>query len=58
MTENDQIIVEFRRVNFQIGAVKILDDLNLQTNKGEILRFIFFDFYNQFFSAFDKFFRA
>ncbi|MDQ3711759.1 MAG: ATP-binding cassette domain-containing protein [Acidobacteriota bacterium] len=37
MTENDQIIVEFRRVNFQVGAVKILDDLNLQTNKGEIL---------------------
>ncbi len=37
MTENDRTIVEFRRVNFQIGAVKILDDLNLQINKGEIL---------------------
>ncbi len=37
MTENDQTIVEFRRVNFQIGGMKILDDLNLQINKGEIL---------------------
>ncbi len=37
MTETAEIIVEFRRVNFQIGAVKILDDLNLQINKGEIL---------------------
>ncbi len=37
MTEDDQAIVEFRRVNFQIGAVKILDDLNLQISKGEIL---------------------
>ncbi len=37
MTESSETIVEFRHVNFQIGAVKILDDLNLQTNKGEIL---------------------
>ncbi|MDQ3711439.1 MAG: ATP-binding cassette domain-containing protein, partial [Acidobacteriota bacterium] len=37
MTETSETIVEFRRVNFQIGAVKILDDLNLKTNKGEIL---------------------
>ena len=37
MTETSETIVEFRRVNFQIGSVKILDDLNLKTNKGEIL---------------------
>ena len=37
MTETVETIVEFRHVNFQIGAVKILDDLNLQINKGEIL---------------------
>jgi len=37
MTETSETIVEFRRVNFQIGAVKILDDLNLQINEGEIL---------------------
>jgi len=37
MTENDRTIVEFRRVNFQIDGVKILDDLSLQINKGEIL---------------------
>jgi osmoprotectant transport system ATP-binding protein len=37
MTENEQTIVEFRHVNYQINGVKILDDLNLQINKGEIL---------------------
>ena len=37
MTETSKTIVEFRRVNFQIGGMKILDDLNLQINKGEIL---------------------
>ncbi len=37
MTEHSQPIVEFRAVNYQIGAAKILADLNLQINKGEIL---------------------
>ncbi len=37
MTENAQTIVEFRNVNFQIGAAKILDDLNLQIARGETL---------------------
>ncbi len=37
MAENLQTIVEFRRVNFEIGGVKILDELNLQINKGETL---------------------
>jgi len=37
MSETSETIVEFRRVNFQIGAVKILNDLNLQIKKGEIL---------------------
>jgi len=37
MTENKQPIVEFRRVNFQLGAAKILDDINLKVFKGEIL---------------------
>ncbi len=37
MTENAQTIVEFRNVNFQIGAAKILDDLNFKIEKGETL---------------------
>lgn len=37
MLENEQIIVEFKRVNFEIGGTKILDDINLQIFKGEIL---------------------
>ncbi len=37
MTENDRPIVEFRNVEFQIGAAKILDNLNLQIKKGETL---------------------
>lgn len=37
MLENEQIIVEFERVNFEIGGTKILDDINLQIFKGEIL---------------------
>jgi osmoprotectant transport system ATP-binding protein len=37
MTENPQTIVEFRNVNFQIGAAKILDGLNLQIEQGETL---------------------
>jgi len=37
MSEKPPIIVEFRRAGFQIGAAKILDDLNLQIAKGEIL---------------------
>ncbi|CAN5575039.1 N/A [soil metagenome] len=36
MAENLQPIVEFRHVNFVIGGVKILDDLNLQIYGGEI----------------------
>lgn len=35
MTEKSQTIVEFRNVNFQIGATKILDSLNFQIEKGE-----------------------
>ncbi len=37
MTEKSQTIVEFRSVDFQIGAAKILDNLNLQIEKGETL---------------------
>ncbi|CAN5586585.1 N/A [soil metagenome] len=37
MAENLQPIVEFRRVNFEIGEAKILDNLNLQIAPGEIL---------------------
>ncbi len=37
MRETAEIIVEFRRVGFQLGAAKILDDLNLTVSKGEIL---------------------
>ncbi len=37
MSEKSQAIVEFRNVNFQIGAAKILDRLNLQIEKGETL---------------------
>jgi len=37
MTESSQTIVEFRSVSFQIGAAKILDNLNLQIKKGETL---------------------
>jgi osmoprotectant transport system ATP-binding protein len=37
MSEKSQAIVEFRNVNFQIGAAKILDRLNMQIEKGETL---------------------
>ena len=37
MTETPKIIVEFRKVDFQIGATKILNDLNLQIETGETL---------------------
>ena len=37
MAEESPIIVEFRTVGFQIGAAKILDDINLEIFKGEIL---------------------
>jgi len=37
MTETSKIIVEFRKVDFQIGTTKILDNLNLQIEKGETL---------------------
>ena len=37
MVEKLQPIVEFRHVNFEIGGAKILDDLNLQIDKGETL---------------------
>jgi len=37
MSENDRTIVEFRRVNFEIGGAKILDDINLKIFKGETL---------------------
>lgn len=37
MTETSKTIVEFRKVDFQIGATKILDDLNLQIKTGETL---------------------
>jgi osmoprotectant transport system ATP-binding protein len=37
MAENSEPIVEFRSVNFHIGAAKILDDINLQIKKGETL---------------------
>ncbi len=37
MIEKPQTIVEFQCVNFEIGGLKILDELNLQINKGETL---------------------
>lgn len=37
MPENGKTIVEFRAVNYQVGDTKILDDLNLQITKGEVL---------------------
>jgi len=37
MTEKAQTIVEFRNVGFQIGDAKILNTLDLQIEKGEIL---------------------
>jgi osmoprotectant transport system ATP-binding protein len=37
MTEKSTEVVEFRSVNFQIGAAKILNDINLQIEKGETL---------------------
>jgi osmoprotectant transport system ATP-binding protein len=37
MPEKSQTIVEFRNVGFQIGDAKILDNLNLQIEKGETL---------------------
>jgi len=37
MPEKSQTIVEFRNVDFQIGAAKILDHLNLQIAAGETL---------------------
>lgn len=37
MTENPQTIVEFRRVSFEIGGARILDDLNLEIFRGETL---------------------
>lgn len=37
MAETSKTIVEFRRVDFQIGAAKILDDINLTIEKGETL---------------------
>jgi osmoprotectant transport system ATP-binding protein len=37
MTENQQPIVEFRRVSFEINGARILDDLNLQIFRGETL---------------------
>ncbi len=37
MPEMPEIIVEFREVNFTVGNLQILSDLNLQIEKGEIL---------------------
>ncbi len=37
MSENSKPIVEFRSVSFTIGGAKILDDLNLHIERGEIL---------------------
>lgn len=37
MTETPQNIVEFRNVGFQIDGAKILDDLNFEVSKSEIL---------------------
>lgn len=37
MTEKPEIIVEFRDAGFEIGAARILDDLNLEIVRGEIL---------------------
>lgn len=37
MAETSKIIVELRKVDFQIGATKILDNLNLQIKTGETL---------------------
>ena len=36
-SENQQSIVEFRHVSFAIGGSRILDDINLQIEKGETL---------------------
>ncbi|HEX9963205.1 MAG TPA: ATP-binding cassette domain-containing protein [Pyrinomonadaceae bacterium] len=37
MKENQQPIVDFRRVSFEINGARILDDLNLQIFRGETL---------------------
>jgi osmoprotectant transport system ATP-binding protein len=37
MTETSKIIVEFRKVDFQIDTTKIIDDLNLKIEIGETL---------------------
>src|SRR5215213_7156542 len=37
MTGNQQAIVEFRRVSFEIDGARILDDLNLEILRGETL---------------------
>ena len=37
MTETPPTIVEFRRAGFEIGGVRILDDLNLEIFRGETL---------------------
>ncbi|MGI8669849.1 MAG: ATP-binding cassette domain-containing protein [Aridibacter sp.] len=37
MSENKQKIVEFQDVNFAVGDIRILKNLNLQINQGEIL---------------------
>ncbi len=37
MNENPQSIVEFKNVNFAVGNVKILENINLQIFSGEIL---------------------
>jgi osmoprotectant transport system ATP-binding protein len=37
MTETSKNIVEFHNVNFQIDGAKILDNLNFEVSKGEIL---------------------
>ena len=37
MTETPVKIVEFRSAGFQIGAARILDELNLEIRRGEIL---------------------
>ncbi|MGI8556222.1 MAG: ATP-binding cassette domain-containing protein [Pyrinomonadaceae bacterium] len=35
--EKPEAIIEFRNVDFKIGGIKILDNLNLRINRGEIL---------------------
>lgn len=37
MRETRETIVEFRRVNFSVGDLRILSDLNLEIRRGEIL---------------------